>query len=128
MKILVLSPGEPSFVNSGLGIAADALNIELSKVAELIIIQPDNRSLENDNASNNKIHIKVKEHVFSELNVVQQETKISIAANLDPYHYGASTVRPNDLTEKKENSIKKEIELYSEQVLDKSKTIDFDLI
>lgn len=128
MKILVLSPGEPSFVNSGLGIAADALNIELSKVAELIIIQPDNKSLENNIAPNNKINIKVEEHVFSELNVVQQETKISIAANLNPYHYGASTVELNDITEKKENSIRKEIEFYSEQVLDKSKTVDFDLI
>lgn len=128
MKILVLSPGEPSFVNSGLGIAADALNIELSKVAELIIIQPDNKSPENDIASNNKIIIKVEEQVFSELNIVQQETKISIAANLDPYHYGASTVKTSEVREVEENSIRKEIEHYSEQVLDKSKSIDFDLI
>ena len=125
MKILVLSPGEPSFVNSGLGIAANALNKELKLLVNLVVVQPEN--IPADEEAEEKIEVVINQGVFSEEVVAQEETKISVSAHLDPYHYGVSS---QGAASKMVSSdvINKEIENYTQQVLDKTSSIEFDLI
>ena len=123
MKILVLSPGMPSAVNSGLGVVANAINKELSSLAELTIVQPDNAQVFEENT----IVIETKSTAFSSESIAQKEIRISIAARLDPYNYLAP--QPIDrLTTEDYKTITAEIEQYTKAVITKTRKANFNLI
>ncbi len=121
MKILVLSPGMPSAKNSGLGIATNAIHKELTTVAELIIVQPDNA------AEHGIDGIETETSIFSNESIAQQEIRVTVAARLDAYYYQTSDTG-NKAAKEDYKSVNEEIEKYTQQVLTKTKKANFDLI
>jgi len=128
MKILVLSPGEPTVINSGLGVVANALNRELGNLVELIIIQPNNNQGVNKSNQNSIHGIDIKNELLSDANIINEETKILIDAQLDAYHYNTPLKKEGKEVEKQFNLIKNELENYSTLVLQEVKKLEFDLI
>ncbi len=105
MKILVLSPGMPSALNSGLGVVANAINKELSSHVDLTIVQPDNAGVFEENT----IEIETESAIFSSESIARQEINVTVAARLDPYHYNISGAS-NKLTNEDYKTITAEIE------------------
>ena len=128
MKVLVLSPGEPSFVNSGLGIAANAINTELRALASLIIVQPENKSIGDIISEQSTQTIAVNKIAFGEEKIIQQESKIRVSAQLDPYHYSMHLGHGTAITKAEISSIKKELSQYTRQVVQQVTPLDFDVI
>lgn len=127
MRLLVLSPGEPTLANSGLGVAANALNHQLSKLAQLIIVHPKGKSIEQIINKKTTEVVEVETLSFSEENVVQEDIVITIQSNLDPYHYTASFKKSEEAS-LKELTVKKELVNYTEQVVEKVSALEFDVI
>ncbi|NJN48218.1 MAG: hypothetical protein HC808_18980 [Candidatus Competibacteraceae bacterium] len=46
MNVLVLSPGVPTELNSGLGLVANALTSELRSLVSLTVVQPNVKSID----------------------------------------------------------------------------------
>lgn len=123
MKILVLSPGIPSALNSGLGVVANAINKELSSLVDLTVVHPDNAGAFEENT----IGIETESAVFSSESIARQEINISVSARLDPYHYMGSSAA-NKLTSEDYKTISEEIAQYTRQVINKSTNVTFDVI
>ncbi len=125
MKILALSPGIPSALNSGLGVVANAINKELSSLGDLIIVQPDNAS--EAIVAENAISIHTNTTSFSSESVAREEILLSVSARLDPYHYYSSPEEKATLTKHLE-TITSEIKQYTLAVITKTQKVKFDLI
>lgn len=128
MKVLVLSPGQPSSLNSGLGTAANALIKELGKVTDLVVVQPDNVDSNVDKLYAKEIKIEVDEEAFSEKSIAQQNVQITVSSYLDPYHYGSQLKNEETITKEEEIEIRNELIKYSKQVIIGTKKVSFDLI
>ena len=123
MNVLVLSPGMPSALNSGLGVVANAINKELQSLIDLTIVQPDNAGVFEEST----IEIETESSIFSTTSIAQQEIKVMVSAQLDPYHYTISGAS-NKLTREDFKTISAEIATYTKQVITKTRKANFDLI
>jgi hypothetical protein len=84
-NVLMLGPGEPGSLTSGLGKAADEISQYLANYTYLTIVQPDN--LDSLDAIENNISLskqKISIDDFSDFNVISEISKINVAASIPP--------------------------------------------
>lgn len=93
-NVLMLGPGEPGRLTSGLGKAADEISQFLAKHTYLTIIQPDDLdaldAIEN-NISLSKQKINIED--FSDFNVISEVSKINIESSISPYWTDQNSTR-----------------------------------
>lgn len=126
MNVLVLSPGVPTELNSGLGLVANALTSELRSLVSLTVVQPNAKSIDTT-IEESTIEVETVTEVFSTENIVQQDFVINVSAHLDPYHYGFSN-EETSIHSERGLIISEEIASYTRQVITKTKRIVFDVI
>ena len=135
IKVLVLGPGEPNALNSGLGIAVDHIIQYLGQHTALTVIQPCELSSHEEIAAKssqtvNTIELIKPERISREA-VTSEIIRVSIGANISPYFYQA---HEQELTEDysqvqtKTSTIREELKLYTEQILVEAAKFDFDII
>ncbi|MGL1889298.1 MAG: glycosyltransferase family 4 protein [Reichenbachiella sp.] len=126
-KVLMLGPGEPNSLNSGLGKAAFEISQRLQSHCDLTIIQPDNLTAIGDienNISLSKQKIDINQ--FSDYNVVSEISKLNIEASISPYWNDQNTNR----VEIKEQSllIKQQLITFSKEIEVAGEQVGFDTI
>lgn len=118
MKVLILGPGEPSVINSGLGIAAHHISEHLQHLAGISLIQPapeDRAEREKENRQK-----------FSDINVARDIINISTKNFPNPY---LDSNKENVLIKKaKVSEIKKALKNFTEKAVTAAQNLDFDLI
>ncbi|MBL3655973.1 glycosyltransferase family 4 protein [Fulvivirga sediminis] len=124
LKVLMLGPGEPTALNSGLGIATHHIAKNLNSLVKLTIIQPGDSMEETHHSEVTGVNFQQ----FNEINVAKDMARISIKANLAPYFYSGYTSEMPAKEKMSESEVKKELELFTSKTISFSKHIDFDLI
>jgi glycogen synthase len=120
MNILMIGPGEPSLLNSGLGVVAEHLAAELAKMHQLSIMEP------NEAAAIGQTHSSVKKGIFSESQVQQSSVRIKITEQLPFYFYGIESADVSDY-EQLNREVKEALVHFTEEVV-KQAPPQFDII
>ena len=116
LRVLMIGPGEPNTLNSGLGVAAHYIANSLAEKTELIVIQPEDL---------NDIDIAK----FNDSELMTDLTKVNIRSNISPYFYPYLEL----VIEKKDanpidSEVKSELDRFTKSVVKESKKLDFDVI
>lgn len=125
LKVLMLGPGTPNHLNSGLGVAAMHIADFLSKHVELILIEPQTGEEQLQGWD------ELKHHRFTELHdewrVASEIVRINIQSEINPYHYAESQSLTTEVEEVK-NELTQVLEEYTHTTIEKIKGISYDLI
>ncbi|UII25653.1 glycosyltransferase family 4 protein [Fulvivirga maritima] len=124
LKVLMLGPGEPTALNSGLGIATHHIAKNLNSLVRLTIIQPGDSIEETHYSEITGVNFQQ----FSDISVAKDIARISIKANLAPYFYSGYTSETLTQENISESEVKKELALFTSKTVSFSQNIDFDLI
>lgn len=129
LRVLMIGPGEPNALNSGLGVAAHHIANSLAVKAEVIIIQ--SQDLEKKNAG--KTPLKQTKGIdtarFNELALMSDLTKVNIRSNISPYFYPYIEIADaKEEIRSADSKVKSELDRFTKSVVKKSKKLDFDVI
>lgn len=124
----MLGPGEPSTVNSGLGVAAKELSSRIDKLCDLTVIQSsdlipishieNNTSLSDQNISFDQ---------FSDFNVVSEISQINVESTINPYWSDQNSSRiKEDIRQK--HPIKEQLLSFSNHITKAAKQVNYELI
>lgn len=116
LRVLMIGPGEPNALNSGLGVAASHIAKSLAEKVEIIIIQPEDIN-------------NIDTAKFNDSELMTDLTKVNIRANLSPYFYSYSVISNSKVNNNTvDSSVKSELDRFTKNAVKESKKIDFDLI
>lgn len=125
MKVLMIGPGNANELTSGLGVAANQIGNELSKKAEILLIQPSEEDEMVDQA-HHKHYYFLPFNRFSEATVIDDITRIAVRGSVSPYFY--AYMEPTVMEEKVDSSVRIELEKFTDSVVGVSESYDFDVI
>jgi len=133
LKVLMIGPGEPNTLNSGLGIAAQHIAKYLAQETELTVIQPEQIGQEDSKSDFIRKIKNLSADKLSETSLVTDLTKINIRSKISPYFYPYLEFeigeQEDDNTSQSSNSIvKAALAEFTNLVVKESKTIEFDII
>jgi glycogen(starch) synthase len=123
-NILMLGPGKPNPTNSGLGLAAFEISQFLKEHTLLTLLQPEEV---NDGGGSDENTITLKEHSFSDFNVMTDLATLSIESSIAPYWYQQVTPEESG-PNVEESTVYQELITYSDQVVSSAKPFNYDLI
>ena len=113
MKVLMISPGEPNYHTSGAGVVVSRISAELSKKTSLTVIQPEDVNMDaNQNVA------------FEDASVVEDLVHVSVKGAISPYLYEDRSIKSEEVV----SHVQTELQLFTANVLDKSTSLDFDII
>ncbi|MFT7034742.1 MAG: glycogen(starch) synthase [Cyclobacteriaceae bacterium] len=116
LRVLMIGPGEPNALNSGLGVAAQHIAKSLGEKAEIIIIQPEDI---------NDIDIDK----FNDSELMNDLTKVNIRASISPYFYSKSEApKSKESSNTVDSKVKAELDHFTKSVVQESNKLDFDVI
>lgn len=126
-KILMIGPGDPSVLNSGLGMAAHNISEHLSSIAELSVLQPESvlTSLKNESKSIKKETVEIND--FTDFKVISDMVKIEVSNSISPYWY-ESTEIVSESVESRTSVVRKKLTQYTTRLIEESKKVEFDVI
>ncbi|UII19816.1 glycosyltransferase family 4 protein [Fulvivirga ligni] len=122
IKVLMLGPGEPTALNSGLGIATQHIAEYLKSQVELTIIHPG----ENIETKNSYEIRNVDTSKFEDVVVSRDIARISITSKLTPYFYSGGSSTPEEI--EIESVVRAELKSFTAEVISASKKLEFDVI
>jgi glycogen(starch) synthase len=129
IRVLMIGPGEPNALNSGLGVAAHHIANSLAEKAELIVIQPG--ELGNEHVSKGLIkQIKgIDTTKFNDLKLMTDLTKVNIRSNISPYFYPyLEVISKKEDVDPIDSEVRSELDRFTKSVVKESKKLDFDVI
>lgn len=127
-NVLMLGPGEPGSLTSGLGKAADEISQYLADYTYLTIVQPDN--LDSLDAIENNISLskqKISIDDFSDFNVISEISKINVASSISPYWSDQNASRL-ETKETKSNPLFDQLQDVSKDIVKVIERINHDVI
>ncbi|GAA5029102.1 hypothetical protein GCM10011506_17150 [Marivirga lumbricoides] len=124
----MIGPGEPSRMNSGMGVACNHIAEELSQKTDLKLFSPETLEQGSKNTAHKKNTVKI--HIDNELQDIQKLNAdivhIQIKNSINPYFYLSQT--EEELSEEENNQIKDSLDSYTEGLIVEGEKIEFDLI
>ncbi|MFY0650992.1 MAG: glycosyltransferase family 4 protein [Cyclobacteriaceae bacterium] len=127
IKVLMIGPGEPNALNSGLGVAANYIANKLARKTNLTLIQPENEG----SSSGKFIHNlkKINADKLSEDSLISDLIQINVRAKISPYFYPYMQVVSADEDEVEiESEVKNELDHFTRNVVNEAENLDFDII
>ncbi|MEQ6122104.1 glycosyltransferase [Reichenbachiella sp. MALMAid0571] len=131
LKVLMIGPGEPNALNSGLGVAAHHIAKYLANETELTIIQPDEKIGQEHSKTDFSLKVKnLNANKLNETNLISDLTKINVRAKISPYFYPYIELADDDnsVPELSDSDVKTALAEFTQLVVNESKAIDFDVI
>lgn len=127
-KVLMLGPGEPDAINSGLGIAAKELSSRLSELCNLTVIQSNDlikiSDIENNTSLSSK---KIKYNQFSDFNVVSEISQVNVESSISPYWSDQNSYRiKEDIRQK--HPIKEQLLSLTKNIITATQKMDYEVI
>ena len=127
MRVLMIGPGAPNESNSGLGVAAYHIGQKLAKQVTLTIVQPTEADSIIEKALSTKNIEHIKSEKFADAKIVQDLVQLNIRANINPYFYPYFD-QDEKTIEAHVSEVKQEWQNFTNEVVEASKTLDFDVI
>lgn len=129
MEVLMIGPGNPSPQNSGLGIACYHIAQSLAKNAHLKLFSvesADELALQEEETS--RIETLNREKLSNQKQLNADLVHLSIKSELNPYFYAGSVEIEKQYNENIEISVQEALEDFSQNIISKSRNLDFDII
>ena len=131
--VLMLGPGEPSILNSGLGKAAQFLADCIADDVKLTIVEPEklddfkNTLVERDFSP--KYHVEHYSNVTQEISdyhVLADIARMEISNAIAPYWYNAGTYEVN--REYRVPIVQEKVEQFTKEIIEKVDLLEYDLV
>ncbi|WP_109831673.1 glycosyltransferase family 4 protein [Reichenbachiella versicolor] len=125
-RVLMLGPGEPSILNSGLGKAAFHLADSISKNVELTVVQPEKLEEFNESVQQREFEPQHRTEEFTDYQVLSDIAKFEITNIIAPYWYLGGTEKVTH--EYTESVVRIKAETYTKEIIEIVDEIEYDVI
>lgn len=125
-RVLMLGPGEPSVLNSGLGKAAYHIANTISANIDLTIVQPENLDEFNDAVQKRNFEPQHRTEEFTDYEVLTELAKIEVTNAIAPFWYTGGTY---EVTHSYiESQIKTKAKTFTKEIIEITDEIEYDII